>query len=206
MAPPAKVTDLTTVEGDPDPARADLVNPRMYLEMRARGPWRFGLVTFVARCSERAPVARALVVWLLLTAGITLAVAAHYLLPSHAPAWVAAAVPVTCVLVPFAMYQLITRETTRPGRRPLPCPAQGYREPSALSARPGRGRKAAVQRGIADIGIGDPPFPPPDPPMTESGRRITLRKELRHCWTAQSRRSGRMVPLHLPPSATRLNG
>ena len=151
MAPPAKVTDLTIVEGDPDPARADLLNPRMYLEMRARGPWRFGLVAFVARCSERAPLARALVVWLLLTAGITLAVAAHYLLPSHAPAWVAAAVPVTCILVPFAMYQLITRETTRPGRRPLPCPVRATANHQRYLPGPAgsQGSGTARHRGIS---------------------------------------------------------
>lgn len=117
MAPPMKITDLTSIEGDPDPERADVPDPRMYLEMRASGPWQLGLVKFIARCSERAPVARALVVWLLTAAGIALAAAAHYLLPAHHSGWLAVVVLVICLLLPFGMYQVMGYDPRRRLRR-----------------------------------------------------------------------------------------
>jgi hypothetical protein len=113
-----KITDLTSIEGDPDPERADVPDPRMYLEMRASGPWQLGLVKFIARCSERAPVARALVVWLLTAAGIALAAAAHYLLPAHHFGWVTIVVLVICLLLPFGMYQVMGYDP-RPRRKSL---------------------------------------------------------------------------------------
>lgn len=112
-----KITDLTSIEGDPDPERADVPDPRMYLEMRASGPWQLGLVKFIARCSERAPVARALVVWLLTAAGIALAAAAHYLLPAPHSGWVTAVVLVICLLLPFGMYQVMSYDPRRHRRR-----------------------------------------------------------------------------------------
>jgi hypothetical protein len=126
MAPPTKITDLTSIEGDPDPERADVPDPRMYLEMGASGPWQLGLVKFIARCSERAPVARALVVWLLTAAGIALAAAAHYLLPAHHPGWVTIVVLVICLLLPFGMYQVMSYDPRRrPRRKSLP-PAESF--------------------------------------------------------------------------------
>ena len=123
MAPPIKITDLTSIEGDPDPKRADVADPRMYLEMRASGPWQLGVIKFIARCSERAPVARALVVWLLTVAGIALAAAARYLLPAHPSGWVTAVVLGICLLLPFGMYQVMSHDTRRrTRRRRLPAP------------------------------------------------------------------------------------
>src|SRR6266567_3826841 len=55
MGKTVKVTDLTKLEGDPDPRNANVPNVRMYLEMHARAPWQVGFVKFVARCSEHAP-------------------------------------------------------------------------------------------------------------------------------------------------------
>jgi hypothetical protein len=109
MGKTVKVTDLTKLEGDPDPRKANVRNVRMYLEMHARAPWQVGFVKFVARCSEHAPVARALVVSILLAIGIALAALAHFILTGVAPGWVTASVSLGFVFVPTALYWITAR-------------------------------------------------------------------------------------------------
>ncbi len=100
MAKPVKITDLTKLEGDPDPGRADIPDARMYLELHAHAPWQAGVVRFVARCSERAPVARALVVAILLVMGIAVAVTAHDMLAGITPGWATATVSLLALFIP----------------------------------------------------------------------------------------------------------
>jgi len=109
MAKIAKVTDLTKLEGDPDPSRADVQNPRMYLEFHARGPRQLGFLRFIAWCSERSPVARALVVSILLVAGLACTLTFHFILAGVAPGWVAASVPIAGLPLPAVLYWLLSR-------------------------------------------------------------------------------------------------
>jgi hypothetical protein len=109
-----KVTDLTKLEGDPDPRRANIPDPRLELELHASGPLQSGFLKFVARCSERAPVARAVVVALLLVVGLALAGVADVVLAGIAPDWVRASVPLVLVFVPFPLYWIVTRWDRRP--------------------------------------------------------------------------------------------
>jgi hypothetical protein len=69
---------------------------------------------FVARCSERAPVARAVVVSLLLVVGLAFAGVADAILAGIAPDWVRASVPLVLVFVPFPLYWIVTRWDRRP--------------------------------------------------------------------------------------------
>ena len=108
MAKIAKVTDLTKLEGDPNPRKADVPNARMYLELRARAPWQVGYVKFVARCSERAPVARAIAASILLALGLVAAVVAHFVLAGVAPAWISAIVSLIFTFVPAGLYWVMT--------------------------------------------------------------------------------------------------
>lgn len=107
MGKTVKVTDLTKLEGDPDPRKANVRNPRMYLEMHARAPWQVGFVKFVTRCSERAPVARALVVSLLVAAGLAAAAVVHFILAGLTPGWAGAGVSLIFVFVPSILYWLM---------------------------------------------------------------------------------------------------
>jgi hypothetical protein len=118
MAEIAKVTDLTKLEGDPDPRRADVPDAQaylnqMYLKLHARGPWQTGFVQLVARCSESAPVARALVVSILLATGLACAAVVHFIVVGNAPGWVTAAVPVLFVFVPALFYWIMTAMSRR---------------------------------------------------------------------------------------------
>jgi hypothetical protein len=109
MGKTVKVTDLTKLEGDPDPRNANVPNVRMYLEMHARAPWQIGFVKFVARCSEHAPVARALVVSILLAVGIAVAALAHFILTGITPDWITASVSLIFLFVPTALYWITAR-------------------------------------------------------------------------------------------------
>lgn len=103
----AKVTDLTKLEGDPNPHRADVSNPRMHLEVSARTPGRpvrAGFIKFVARCSEHSPVAKAIVVSMLFAVGLAAAAGAHFALAGAVPAWIDAAVSLILMLAPAGVY------------------------------------------------------------------------------------------------------
>jgi hypothetical protein len=109
MARIAKVTDLTKLEGDPDPSRADIEHPRLHLELHAGAPWRAGFITFVARCSERSPVARALTVSLLMFTGLALALVVHVVLVGL-PRWLTAAALMISMFAPAGVYWALLRE------------------------------------------------------------------------------------------------
>jgi hypothetical protein len=109
MGKTVKVTDLTKLEGDPDPRKANVRNVRMYLEMHARAPWQVGFVKFVARCSERAPVARALVVSILVAIGIAAAAVARFILTGLTPGWITAGVSLIFMFFPSALYWITSR-------------------------------------------------------------------------------------------------
>jgi hypothetical protein len=109
MGKTVKVTDLTKLEGDPNPRKADVRNVRMYLEVHARAPWQVGFVKFVTRCSEHAPVARALVVSILVAVGMAAAALAHFILTGVTPGWITAGVSLIFVFVPFALYWMTAR-------------------------------------------------------------------------------------------------
>jgi hypothetical protein len=106
MAKTAKITDLTKIEGDPNPSRADIPDARMYLEMQARGPLHFGFLKFVARCSEHAPVALAIVVTLLLATGAGLVALVHAL-------GLGADVSLPFLALPAVMYAAMTPRRRR---------------------------------------------------------------------------------------------
>jgi hypothetical protein len=114
MAKTAKVTDLTKLEGDPDPGRADIQNPRMHLEVHARASWQAGFLTFVARCSERSPVARAITVSILMVIGMALAAVLHLVLAGLLAGWLTALISVVSVFIPAAVYGILTREKGMP--------------------------------------------------------------------------------------------
>jgi hypothetical protein len=113
MAEIAKVTDLTKLEGDPDPGRADIPNTRMYLKFHARGPLQTGFVEFVARCSERAPVARALVASILLVTGLACAAVVRFILAGIAPGWITATSAVLFIFVPAVLYRILAASGRR---------------------------------------------------------------------------------------------
>jgi hypothetical protein len=137
MAKPAKITDLTAVEGDPDPSRADIPDTRMHLELQARGSWQAGFVRFVARCSERSPVARAIVVTLLLVVGAALAAGGHYALNGLVPGWVNVAAMLLLVFAPTGVYWALARSDRDrlggPELRPLSALARDHAEARGLA-------------------------------------------------------------------------
>jgi hypothetical protein len=106
MAKIAKVTDLAKLEGDPDPRRADIENPRMHLEVHAHASWSAAFLRLVARCSESSPVARAITVSILTVIGMALAVVTHVILVGLVPGWVTAAASVIGLFVPSGLYWL----------------------------------------------------------------------------------------------------
>lgn len=105
MGRTVKVTDLTKLEGDPDPRKADVPDARMYLEFQARGPRQAGFLKFIAKCSERSPVARAIVVSILVLTGLIAAAVAHFAFADGTgPAWISLITTLVCLLIPAALY------------------------------------------------------------------------------------------------------
>lgn len=111
MAKIAKVTDLTKLEGDPDPRRADIQNPRMHLELEASAPWHAGVIKFIARCSERSPVARALVVSILIVLGLACVAVTHLVLGGLALGWI---ISLGAMFIPAGLYGFLARRERCP--------------------------------------------------------------------------------------------
>ena len=110
MAEIAKITDLTKLEGDPDPSQADIP---MYLAIKARAPWKIAVLTFVARCSEQAPAARALVVAILTVVGIAAAAVTRYILAGLVPGPITASVSLLFLCAPAVLYLTMTGKEGR---------------------------------------------------------------------------------------------
>ncbi len=112
MAKTGKVTDLTKLEGDPDPLRAD---PQMHVEVEAHAPWQAGVIKFIAQCSERSSVAAAVVTSILILMGIACVAAAHMALAlaGLGHGWVTAAISLGALFIPYGVYCRLRRRESR---------------------------------------------------------------------------------------------